>query len=380
MVKAVIMAGGRGERFWPLSREERPKQLLCLDGKKSLLQRTVERVLPLTGVDGIFIVTAAHLRDEVRHQIPQLPEDSILVEPEARNTAPCIALAAAHLRARSDNDDLVMAVLPADHAIFNDEGFRRTLQEACRLAREPAYQDSLMTIGIQPTRPETGYGYIHLGSLQEHDGISFYPVRRFVEKPHRERAEMYLRSGEYVWNSGMFVWRLRAIEQAFEKHLPAVAEGMDRIRQAIGTPDYRRILTEVYADMPAISIDYGVMEKAARIVCVPARFGWDDVGNWSAVGRLLPADKGGNVVHGKYVGIDTENCIIYNETNRLVATLGLRDVVIVDTGDAVLVCHKDSVQQVRDVVKALRGNEQYRGLLRTQRRQPYPATASAVTA
>jgi len=377
MLAAAIMAGGRGERFWPLSREERPKQLLSLDGTRSLLQRTVDRLLPLTGPEGIYIITASHLADQVRKQVPCIPQDHIITEPEGRNTAPCIALAAAHLRASGAGDDLVMAVLPADHAILDNEAFRHTLEEACRVVQEPGNRDYLVTIGIQPTRPETGYGYIHIGDLQELDGLKFYRVHRFVEKPDREYAEAYLRSGDYVWNSGMFVWRLQTIERAFQKHLPEVAEAMSRIREAVGTPHYRDVLSREYSKMPSISVDYGIMEKEKQIICIPARFGWDDVGSWSALGRLLPMDEAGNVVRGEHVGVNTNHCVIYSNTDRLVATVGVRDLVIVQTDDAVLVCHKDSVQQVCEIVARLRSGDRYRHLLHDNGRQVREVTGSA---
>ncbi|MDK2931538.1 MAG: mannose-phosphate guanylyltransferase [Bacillota bacterium] len=377
MLTAVIMAGGGGERFWPVSRRERPKQLLSIGGKKSLVQQTVDRLLPLCGAGRIYIVTASHLHDEVRKQVPRVPQNHIMTEPEGKNTAPCIALAVAHLRAAGADDDLVMAVLPADHAVLDDEEFRRTLERASRLVREPDYRDCLVTIGVRPTRPETGYGYIHIVDLRELDGLRFYRVHRFVEKPDRRRAEAYLRSGDYLWNSGMFIWRLKTIERAFEKHLPEVAEAMSRIREAVGTPHYWRVLRQEYFRIPSISVDYGIMEKEERIICVPASFGWDDVGSWSALGRLLPADRAGNVIQSEYVGVDTSNCIVYSDTGRLVATVGLRDLVIVDTGDALLVCHKDSVQRVREVVARLRDDERYRHLLHDRSGQVYEVTATA---
>lgn len=376
MLNVVIMAGGRGERFWPLSREECPKQLLRFDGEKSLLQRTVDRVLPLTGTDGVYIVTSEHLRDKVIEQLPHIPPQNILTEPIGKNTAPCIALAAGHLRARGGKDDAVMAVLPADHAIFDDETFRQTLMHAYHLVQSPMYRDSLVTIGIEPTRPETGYGYIRIGAGRAFRDVKFYEVQGFVEKPNRERAESYLRSGDYFWNSGMFVWRLGTIQKALADYLPEVAQAMERIQSAVDTKDYERVLKQTYSAMPSISIDYGVMEKADQILCVPASFGWDDVGSWSALGRLLPADRDGNVVRGAHVSVDTKGCVVYSHTDRLVATVGLQDVVIVDTDDALLICHKDSVQQVRDVVAALRKDRRYRHILRSANRMTFkPAVA-----
>lgn len=369
MPTAVIMAGGRGERFWPLSREDHPKQLLRLNGRRSLLQQTVDRICPFTGKDRVYVVTASHLRQQMSEQLPELSSDKILVEPEGRNTAACIALAVAHLRAAGACDDEVMIVLPADHAVLDHAGFHRTLEFAVTLLEKPEYANSLVTIGIRPTRPETGYGYMHLGpatgETASEEELTAHRVQSFVEKPDRARAEQYVGSGEYLWNSGMFIWRLRAIEEALRQHLPELALAMERVKTAVGTPRYSQVLRQVYAQIPSVSIDYGVMEKAEDILCIPAALGWDDVGTWSALGRLLPPDKQGNAVYGRHVGVDTHGCLVYSNTDRMVATAGLTDVVIVDTEDALLVCHKDAAQQVRDVVAALRQDPRYSHLTKS---------------
>ncbi|WP_324716934.1 mannose-1-phosphate guanylyltransferase [Carboxydochorda subterranea] len=369
---AVIMAGGRGERFWPLSRRARPKQLLNLDGSRSLIQQAVERVLPLTGPERVLVVTGREYADSIREQLPELPASSILVEPAGKNTAACIGLAAVHLSRVPGpwGPDPIMLVLPADHVVRDGEAFRRVV----RAAAAAALRHPLVTLGIWPTRPETGYGYIELGERAAvAQGYDVYRVQRFVEKPDRVLARRYVTDGRHLWNSGMFVWRTGAIREAIATYMPALHEGLERIAAAWGGPDHARTAADVYARLDSVSIDYGVLERAREIAVIPADFGWDDAGSWPALERLFSPDEDGNVVQGgHHVGIDTSQCIVFvngepsrstdpartGRRPRLVATLGVRDLVIVETEDVTLVCAKDRAQDIKHLLAALRAGEQ----------------------
>lgn len=328
------MAGGSGTRFWPLSRKLRPKQLLPIGTESPLIVETAERLdVP---ADQLYIVAGRHHEAPIR---ALLPEAQLLIEPCARNTAPCVGLAAIHLRAR--DPDAVMAVLPADHHISDAPGYRALLDTAERHAR----RGEIVTLGIVPTRPETGYGYIHYDAENLDDGA--HPVHRFVEKPPRELAERYLAGGEHLWNSGMFVFTAARILDDIRRYLPDMAEKLETIAAAIGTPEYDAVLTESFAAVKSVSIDYGVMEHAERITVVPADIGWNDVGHWAAI-----ADFAGELTTGDVVAIDTEETIVHTD-GPLVATIGLRGLVVVATGDAVLVCPRDRAQDVRQIVDRL---------------------------
>lgn len=360
---AVIMAGGRGERFWPLSRRARPKQLLNLDGPRSLIQQAVERVLPLVGPERVLVVTGREYVASVREQLPELPEANILVEPAGRNTAACIGLAAVHLQRTPGpwGPDPIMMVLPADHVVRDAEAFRRVMRAAARAAEE----HPLVTIGLWPTRPEPGYGYIELGEpAGQALGYEVYRVRRFVEKPDVALARRYVVGGRHLWNSGMFVWRTGAIREALARYMPQLHQGLERIARAWGAPDAEAVARAVYEGLESVSIDYGVLERAEEMVVIPADFGWDDAGSWPAFERLFAPDEDGNVVRGaRHVGIDTSQCIVVvNGTQpKLVATLGVRDLVIVETEDVTLVCAKERAQDIRALLARLRslGHQEY---------------------
>ncbi len=360
---AVIMAGGRGERFWPLSRRARPKQLLNLDGSRSLIQQAVERVLPLVDPQRVLVVTGREYVASIRAQLPDLPEANILVEPAGRNTAACIGLAAVHLERTPGpwGSDPIMVVLPADHVVRDAEAFRRVM----RAAAEAAETHALVTIGLWPTRPETGYGYIELGQpVGKALGYDVYQVQRFVEKPDLTLARRYVADGKHLWNSGMFVWRVRAIREALARHMPALHEGLERVARAWGRPDGGAVARSVFDGLESVSIDYGVLERAEGIVVIPADFGWDDAGSWPAFERLFAPDEAGNVVRGaRHVGIDTSQCIVVvnGAQPKLVATLGVRDLVIVETEDVTLVCAKERAQDIRALLARLRslGHQEY---------------------
>lgn len=347
-ITAVIMAGGKGERFWPQSRVTCPKQFLSLtnDGR-TMIQKTVDRLDGLVEADDIFIITNRSYVNMVKEQLPSIPVQNIVSEPKARNTAPCIALAAEIIRKKYD--DAVMLVLPSDHLIKYTEMYADTLREAVKIAE---CENNLVTIGITPSYPETGYGYIKFsGNYREKTGV--YKVERFVEKPNLELAKEYVNAGTYLWNSGMFVWKASSIMSNIEQFLPDIAEGAVKIGQAFGTELFESILNEIFPNLTAESIDYGVMEKAQDIYTLPGNFGWDDVGSWLAVERINPTNEFGNVVKGDVVSINTKNSTIIGG-DRLIATVGLEDIVIVDTNDALLVCAKDSAQDIKKVIENLK--------------------------
>lgn len=344
---ALIMAGGRGERFWPKSRQSTPKQFLSLtDDGKTMIQLTVERILPLVDMEDIFIVTNRDYRDLVQEQLPRLPKENILCEPVGRNTAPCIGLGAIHMEKRYG--DAVMFVLPSDHLIKYDSIFLNTLSDAAAIAEEG---EGLVTLGITPDYPETGYGYIKFRP-KETLGRAFR-VERFVEKPDLETAKNYLASEQYLWNSGMFIWKVSTILGALKTYLPETYAGLQRIQKAIGTEEEREVLEREFSALRGESIDYGVMEKAKDIYTLSGSFGWDDVGSWLAVGRIKRSNEFGNVIDGNIVTVDTKDCIIQGG-KRLIAMVGLEDIIVVDTDDALLICEKDSAGDIKKVLENLK--------------------------
>lgn len=348
------MAGGHGERFWPSSRRQLPKQFLCLtDADRTMIQLTVDRVRTFTKIENVYIATNADYKDLVRTQIPDLPAENILCEPVGRNTAPCIALGAVHIARRYG--DALMIVLPSDHLIQMPPLFRDTLAEACDVAEEGP---NLVTIGITPDAPEMGYGYIKF--LPDRVLGRAYAVDRFVEKPDLERAKAYVASGEYLWNSGMFIWKVSTILENIRVFLPDLTEGLDRIRESIGTPEYEAVLRASFAAFPSVSVDYGILEKARNIFTLAGTFGWDDVGSWLAVSRLRPTDARGNTLQGNVISVDTENTIVQGG-EKLIAVVGVQDMIVVDTKDAILICEKDKAGDIRKVLQALRekGMEAY---------------------
>ncbi len=342
---AVIMAGGRGERFWPKSRNNRPKQFLSLtsDGE-TMIQKTVKRLLPLVDMEDIYIVTNAAYTELVLDQLPDLPKENILAEPCARNTAPCIAFAAAVIKQKYD--DAVMLVLPSDHLIGYEDIYINTLKKAIRAAEQGK---NLVTIGITPTYPETGYGYINFGK----ECGDTYEVERFVEKPDLPTAKEYLASGKYLWNSGMFVWKVSSILADMKEFMPDIYDGAVRIGEAFNTPGFEDVLVKEFYAFRSESVDFGIMEKADNIYTIPGSFGWDDVGSWLAVERINETDDDKNYIEGDVISIGSERTTICGG-KRLVAAVGLEDIIIVDTDDAVLVCSKNSTQDVKKVIAQLK--------------------------
>ncbi len=350
-VYAVIMAGGAGTRFWPASRANRPKQLLPLAGNanESLLAATVRRLEPLIPPERVYIATGAHLAEATAKDLPRVPVKNLLAEPTPRNTAPCIGWATATI-ARHD-PDAILAVLPSDHFMADEPGFRATVEHALEGAR----QGFLTTIGVVPTRPETGYGYIEVGAAA---GKELFAVSRFVEKPDRARAEEYLRSGSYLWNAGMFFFRAGTMLEAIRTHLPALADGLARIDAAAAKGQEAEELARTFPELPSISIDHGVMEKAPRLAVVKGSFGWNDVGSWESAWELASKDAAGNALPEGAIAVEARGNLVRDLTStpgkRVYALVGVSDLVVVETDDALLVIPRDKAQDVRAVVDALK--------------------------
>ena len=345
---AVIMAGGKGTRFWPLSREKRPKHLLNITGEKSIIQYTVDRITPLVARDNILIVTGASHCDEIRAQLPQIPTGNILIEPVGRNTAPCIGLAAIHIQKK--NPDAVMCVLPSDHLIADTEPFLASLIAAREMVKK---RDCLVTIGIRPRWAETGYGYMERGKVADTIGeTKVYQVRSFREKPDPETAEAFIKDGKFFWNSGMFIWKVSTLLGAIHKLLPDLYEGLLAIEEAIGTKREAQVLSEIYRDIEPVSIDYGVMEKAPDVVMLEGDFGWNDIGSWDALWDVLDKDKKGNVTRGRVIRSGASNCLVYSP-QKMVTLIGVEDLIVVETDDSLLICRRGASQDVKRVVEHL---------------------------
>jgi mannose-1-phosphate guanylyltransferase len=349
----VIMAGGSGTRFWPLSRQARPKQFLPLASKSPLLTDTAARLEGLASRKDTYIVCGPLHAKAAAKLLKGLPKKNLLVEPVARNTAPAIALATVHVAARDPKGILV--VLPSDHHVAHPRAFRQTLAEAARVAE----RGHIVTLGIKPHRPETGYGYIQLGEPLEGGGRK---VRAFKEKPDLETARGYVGSGEFLWNGGIFVFRADVMLEAFARHMPEMQRGLEALRAAVGKRTFPAVLKRVFPKLPSLSIDYGVMEKASNIAVLPGDFGWSDVGSFAAIPEVRPTDERGNVISGaEAIVVDCEGCVVLGD-KRPLAVVGLTEVVVVDAGDAVLVVPKDKSQDVRKVVEALKARKRLRYL------------------
>lgn len=349
---ALIMAGGVGTRLWPRSRKQTPKQLLNLTSERTMFQEAMARLNPLFKPEQIFVVTGAGYVPAMQEQVPELPAENYIVEPCGHGTAPCIGLAALYLR-RLD-PEAVMAVLTADHFVEKWGAFRDALAAAGRLAR----QGHLVTLGIQPTFPSTGYGYILRDEkLTSPDGLEAYRVKRFTEKPDLPTARKFLATGRYSWNSGMFIWCIADVMTEFERQMPALHRQLTDIDAAIGTAQEKEVLERVWRDVENQTIDYGIMEGAQNVAVIPVDIGWSDVGSWATLLDILPGDEDGNVVTGHHLGVDTQRTLVYSP-HRLVATIGLEDMIVVDTGDALLVCRKDRAQDVKKIVDALKARDE----------------------
>jgi mannose-1-phosphate guanylyltransferase len=345
---AVIMAGGKGTRFWPRSRAKTPKHLLDISSERTMIRETVDRIKPLVPAERTLIVTGKSHAAELIRQLPEIPPENILIEPVGRNTAPCIGLAALHILRRVP--DAIMLVLPSDHRIGDDATFLRIIQAAAGAASQG---DALVTIGIHPTGPETGYGYIEQGDPLSAGGADeIYRVRSIREKPPREQAERFLAQGGFSWNSGMFVWKASTIIEAIGRFLPDLEQGLLQIREALGTDREEAVVSAVYKGQRAVSIDYGVMEKAKNVLVVPGAFGWSDLGSWDALWEVSEKDENGNAVRGEFIGVDTANSLIHGN-GKLIALVGVKDLLVVETNDALLICRRGRSQDVRKIAEIL---------------------------
>lgn len=347
---AVILAGGVGTRLWPRSRQNTPKQFTDIAGSgRTMIQETVARLEGLVSPEDTYVITGGRYAGLCSEQLDGLPEENVLVEPHGRNTAPAIALACAHLQRR--NPEEVVAVLPADHLIQDGEGFRKALRQAERCALE----GYLTVLGIEPTKAHTGYGYIQRqdGQLQLAGELPAYTVNRFLEKPDRATAERFLSDGGYYWNGGIFVSRVEGLLAEYERQMPDLHRGMNRIAAALGTSELGGVLAEVWPTMPDISIDYGLMEGAERVAVVPMQVGWNDLGSWDALESVVAQDEGGNYpVEGEILQMNSRGNIVAAD-KRLVALIDVDDLIVIDAGDALLIGKKDSIQHVKQVVEAL---------------------------
>jgi mannose-1-phosphate guanylyltransferase len=354
-VHAVILAGGRGTRFWPRSRTRTPKQLLNIVGKQTMLEQTVARLRPLIPAERIWTVTNAEQASEVKKQLPQAARRRVLTEPVGRNTAAAIALAALHVR-HSARGDALLAVLPADHYIANPERYRIIVRAALDIARE---KGRMVVLGIPPTRPETGFGYIErMGEALDSRGFPVYAVRRFTEKPALAVAKAYAGSGDYHWNAGMFFWRVSTFLKNLDRYLPKTSVALEYLAASIGKPGYDRKLRAIYPKLENISVDYAILEPGTRqqgepsVFVIPAEIGWSDIGSWAAVYELLAKQPGDNIFAGDGFTVDSGGNFLWSP-GKFVAAIGVNDLVVVETPDALLICPRERAQDVTKVVKSL---------------------------
>lgn len=343
----VIMAGGKGERFWPISTEVAPKPFIKIINGHSLIQLTVKRISKILPLERIFVVLGSRHLDVARQQLEGLPEENFIIEPEGRDTAPCIGFSALTLSGK--NKDAMMVTLPADQYVIDEDGFNRTIINAVAFARKGDY---LVTIGIKPSRPETGYGYIKAKEVfDSFEGVHCYRVDRFVEKPDFTTAVQYVEQGDYFWNGGIFIWKVDAVLKGIRYHMPELHEGLMRIKDimdAKATDD----IDGVYRGLPRKSIDYGLMEKADNVLMLKGEFTWDDIGTWQALLRVLDTDDRGNYVHGDAILIDTEGSVVYTDGIKT-GVIGVADLVVVASAEGVLVCNRSRSQDVREIARKI---------------------------
>ncbi|MCA9148921.1 MAG: mannose-1-phosphate guanylyltransferase [Planctomycetales bacterium] len=359
MLHAVVMAGGAGTRFWPASRQDRPKQLLDLAGEGTMIQSTVQRFDGWLSAEQIRIITNQRLVEPIRAQLPQLTSSAVLGEPCKRDTAPCIAFAAAWVM--QHDPDAIMVVTPSDHVIQPVEQFRRAIETGARMVE--ANPERLVTFGIRPTYPAESFGYIQRGEKIANAGLPSYRVARFREKPKADVAQQYLEDGNFYWNSGIFVWKAATILSLLHQYEPAMFAHIEAIAKAFDSPDFAEVFQREFAAIVGKSIDYAVMERAADVAVIEAPFEWDDVGSWQALARLRGVDAQGNTIVARHLGIDTRGTIVRGEGKHLIVTLGLDDCLIVHTPDATLVASKHAEERIREVVQKLDGADDLREFL-----------------
>ena len=347
---AILMAGGRGQRFWPYSRFDTPKQLLSITGGNSMIRETVNRLLPLIDLSNVFISTTEDLFNSIKDALPEVDYLNYILEPVGRDTAACIGLAAIIIEHRYKDSNTTMIILPIDHIIKEREKFLKTIEEGCKLARETG---NLITIGIKPSRPETEYGYICVGEEiknNNYNNIAACTVKEFTEKPNLETAKKFISEGNYFWNSGIFIWTCQDILKAIKKEMPKLYKGLMRIKNSLGTPAKEEIVKEVFYELEKISIDYAIMEKVSNRLVVKGDFKWDDIGSWTSMERIFSQDKDGNVIQGSHEGVDTKNCIVINDEG-LIVTIGLSDLIIVSSGGIKLIYPKKRESDLKKIIE-----------------------------
>ncbi len=355
MIYGVIMAGGKGERFWPISRESQPKQLLKITSDKTMLQETIDRVVDFIPLPRIKIVTGENLRKPILNKIEYLGDDNFITEPFGRNTCMTIGLAAAHLD--HEDPDAVMVVLSCDHNISPKEKLIELLVAGCKVASD---KDCLITIGISPTRAETGYGYIEQAGLYDRHGrISIYHISQFKEKPDRVTAQQYYYDRKHLWNSGMFIWSTKAILEAVHKYQPEKAKLLDEYSEKIGTDEESDARRQLYNKCENISIDVAILERADNVLVIKGDISWDDVGSWRALERLRELDSDNNMIHGNVLTVDTYESTIYNDSDGIITTLGVSDLVIVRSGNIMMVTHKSRADETARVLRQIRNRDDY---------------------
>ena len=348
MNHVVIMCGGSGSRFWPKSRKMYPKQFLNTVGEGTMIQLTVDRISKFIPLENIYMVTNKCYVNTIKEQVPQILEENLIIEPMIKETAACIGYSAVKLLKK--DPEAVMIVLPSDHYIENEVKFMETLKQGLDIA---CRDNCLVTMGIRPTRPETAYGYIETGkSIEGILEIPTYKIKRFTEKPNREKAQEFIDKGTYLWNSGMFIWKAAVLLKQYKKFLPDMYQCLKRMGEYIGTPEEAEIVEEEYNKIDGISIDYGILEKTWDVYVMESSFSWDDIGNWTALERYMYKDENGNSIKGEHTVLDTHNCILYGE-KRLIAALGVEDLIIVETEDVILVCKKEKDQDIKLLIKEL---------------------------
>ena len=348
MLCALIMAGGKGTRFWPLSTEEKPKQFLNLIGEETMIQMTVSRIKPIIPIERVFVCTGEMYVDLVKEQLPELPEQNIIVEPEGRNTAPCIALSAFVIK--KYYKDANMIVLPSDHLISDEDEFRNVIKNADEFVKEN--KEAIITLGMEPTRPETGYGYIRYGKdKKEINNHKVIKVDAFVEKPNKEKAEAYIKEGNYLWNGGMFLWSADNILKQIEKYSNNTYKALKDI-ETVANEEIQELINNNYHKTEAISIDYAVMEKSDSIYVVPSRFGWDDVGSWEALDRYREKDDKGNVLVGSAKVVGSHGNLVISSSHDIVVE-GLKDIYVIENDGKILVGHKSNVANVKELKKII---------------------------
>ncbi len=345
---AIIMAGGEGTRFWPLSRQQMPKHLINISGNDIMINETIKRLSGVIPLDHILVITNKKQSENMNRMIlSDLPRKNIIIEPEGRNTSACIAYAAMVVRSRCENG--IMCILPSDHHITGTESFGNALKTACMVTHETG---KLITIGIKPTFPSSGYGYIKY-QKENMPYKNVYEVEEFIEKPPVNTARKYLEEDCYFWNSGMYVWKVSTILENLQRYLPRLFNKMMKIQKFIGTEKEEEAVGSVYTALQNISIDYAVLERSNDVLVIPGDFEWNDVGSWDTLGTIFPTDENGNIIKARHLGIDTKNSIIYGE-DRLIATIGLENFIIADTDDALLICPKGKAQEVKSLVSRLK--------------------------